>query len=64
MSVTDTRWITPAEAAEILRQSPRTVRERAQAGEFGERAAVLDGRRWLISEQAVRGYLRRKAATT
>lgn len=52
-----TTWITPAEAGKILRQTPRIARERAQAGEFGPRAAIRDGRRWLISEQAIRGYL-------
>ena len=55
----DLEWITCDEAGTLLRQSARTVRERAQAGEFGEQALIREGGRYLIHQPSIRAHLRR-----
>lgn len=58
---TPPEWVTTAEAAAMLRQTARTVRERAQAGELGPRAILRDGRRYLIRRAAIERHLERAA---
>lgn len=47
---------TPAEVAEILRISPKTVRNRMHAGEFGDTISI-NQRRHLITESGLQEYI-------
>ena len=50
------RNYTPAEVAEILRISPKTVRNKLHAGEFGA-TIDINPRKHLITESGLREYI-------
>lgn len=54
MSITDTRYLTIAEAAPILRITKEELRDRCRNGEI---EAFKPGHAWLLSEHTLTAYI-------